>query len=125
MAAASAALLRGPHPDTPPFVLPVMPMISGVKGITLVEEMALSHKTRIAAVVAGDAIKSRVMVFDRRSTIRASTLQTQEPVGIATDRVLARISHQMEEPSLDLRIHKAFCSVGNTQGYSTSSQNAL
>ena len=39
---------------------------------------------------------------------------------LASDRrdlafaVLARISHQMDEPSLDLCIHKKFSSVGNT-----------
>ena len=37
----------------------------------------------------------------------------------------ARLSHQMDEPSLDLWIHKAFCSVGNTRGYYTPSQNPL
>jgi hypothetical protein len=37
----------------------------------------------------------------------------------------ARMSHQMTEPALDLRIHKEFYSVGNTHGYSTPSQNPL
>ena len=72
-AAASAARLRGPHPDTLPIVPHVMNVTSEVKGITLVEETALSNKTRIAAVAAEDAIKSRAVVFDRRSMIRAST----------------------------------------------------
>jgi hypothetical protein len=41
-----------------------MRVISHPKVITMVEEAVLSHKTRIAAAVAGAAIESALVAFD-------------------------------------------------------------
>ena len=77
--------------DTHHSVPAVMRVISKAKAITMVEEMAPSNKTRIAALA--DVIECPAVVFDGCRMSGARGLHTQDPVSNSTDRVLVSSPH--------------------------------